>query len=335
MQQRHEVDLAKYETKVQALKDSYEQSSAQLMRAEASLTKRKEERSKIELQIEESKQSKAQSRQEMETYLYRRDELEEELNVRRERVSGILDDLKKVEDELKIARKQQSDLQTGKAKTHGEIERLRTVIKGILEQAQEKYQINLMDHKIDYDGDFDVASTQRRVAKLRSEIESLGGINMVAIDEYKRLSDRYEFITTQKEEVSGSILLLEEAITEIEDTSREKFTAIFETVNKNFTELFPILFPGGEARLQLVEGEDILNAGVEIMVRMPGKTPRSMTLYSGGEKALTAISLYSHYSRLSRRHSAFWMRLMLLLMKRTLVVTTKCSRPYLTGSNLS
>lgn len=291
MKQQHEVDLAKHETKVQALKDSYEQSSGQLMRAEASLTKRKEERSKIELQIEESTKQKAQSRQEMETYLYRRDELEEELNVRRERSSGILDDLKKVEDELKEARKKHSELQMGKTKTHGEIDKLRTQVKGVLEQASEKYQINLMDHKVDYDAEFDVASTQRRVQKLRNEIESLGGINMVAIDEYNRLSERYEFISTQKEEVSGSILLLEEAITEIEDTSREKFAVIFETVNKNFTELFPILFPGGEARLQLVEGEDILNAGVEIMVRMPGKTPRSMTLYSGGEKALTAISL--------------------------------------------
>ncbi|SMF66647.1 chromosome segregation protein SMC [Pseudobacteriovorax antillogorgiicola] len=291
MQQRHEVDLAKYETKVQALKDSHEQSSAQLMRSEASLTKRKDERVKIETQIEDAEKQKAQSRQEMESYLYRRDELEEELNVRRERSSGILDELKAVEDQLKEARKKQSTLQTDKAKTHGEIERLRTVVKGLLEQAQEKYQINLMDHKIDYQADFDAESVQKEVQSLRAQIEALGGINMVAIDEYKRLKERYEFIQSQKEEVSGSILLLEEAISEIEDTSREKFAAIFETVNHNFTELFPILFPGGEAKLQLVEGEDILNAGVEIMVRMPGKTPRSMTLYSGGEKALTAISL--------------------------------------------
>ena len=291
MQQRHEVDLAKYETKVQGLKDSYEQSSSQLMRSEASLTRRKEERTKIEEQIEESGKQKAQSRQEMEAYLYRRDELEEELNVRRERSSGILGDLNKVEEELKEARKKQSSLLTSKAKTHGEIEKLRTIVKGVLEQAQEKYQLNLMDEKIEYDPDFDPSSVQRRISKIRNDIEGLGAINMVAIDEYKRLSERYEFITTQKEEVSGSILLLEEAITEIEDTSREKFAAIFETVNANFTELFPILFPGGEASLQLVEGEDILNAGVEIMVRMPGKTPRSMTLYSGGEKALTAISL--------------------------------------------
>jgi chromosome segregation protein len=118
----------------------------------------------------------------------------------------------------------------------------------------------------------------------------MGGVNMVAVEEYERISKRHEFIDAQKEEVLGSILLLQEAIDEIEETSKEKFLSTFEVVNQNFIELFPILFPGGEARLELTS-EDALTAGVEIMVRMPGKKPRSMTLYSGGEKALTAISL--------------------------------------------
>ena len=116
---------------------------------------------------------------------------------------------------------------------------------------------------------------------------------MMAIEEYEKLMERYEFLTGQKEEVIGSIMLLEEAISEIEETSREKFLATFHVINKNFQELFPVLFPTGEAKLELKEAEDgdVLNAGVEIMVRMPGKKPRSMNLYSGGEKALTAISL--------------------------------------------
>lgn len=291
MKQGYEIDLAKFETKVQALKNACEQSSEQLDRVTQTKSLRTAERAKIEVRIEESINQRAINRQEMEAYLYRRDELEEELNVRREKSSDILDELKSVEDGLKQKRKSHAETVNAKIKDQGEMERLRTVVKGLIEQAQEKYQVELIDYRIDIDPDFDGKKSQKKVQSLREKIEDLGGINMVAIEEYKRLKERYDFIQSQKDEVEGSILLLEEAISEIEDTSREKFSAIFEVVNKNFAELFPILFPGGEARLQLQEDEDVLNAGVEIMVRMPGKTPRSMTLYSGGEKALTAISL--------------------------------------------
>ena len=74
---------------------------------------------------------------------------------------------------------------------------------------------------------------------------------MMAIEEYEKLMERYEFLTGQKEEVIGSIMLLEEAISEIEETSREKFLATFHVINKNFQELFPVLFPTGEAKLEL------------------------------------------------------------------------------------
>jgi chromosome segregation protein len=141
------------------------------------------------------------------------------------------------------------------------------------------------------DESFSSEVVTKEVQSLRRKVDGLGAINMVAIEEYERLSERYEFIQAQKEEVTGSILLLEEAISEIEETSKEKFKSTFEVINENFQSLFPILFPGGEARLELTDPDNILEGGVEIMVRMPGKTRRSMTLYSGGEKALTAISL--------------------------------------------
>ena len=78
---------------------------------------------------------------------------------------------------------------------------------------------------------------------MKSKIDGLGAINMMAIEEYEQLMERYEFLTGQKEEVIGSIMLLEEAISEIEETSKEKFLATFHVVNENFQELFPVLFP--------------------------------------------------------------------------------------------
>ena len=291
MVQAREIEFGRLEAKVAGLKDTLAQATAQLERSEGGFEKRQNERLKIEEDIKKAEDQKALSHQEMEAYLGRRDVLEEELTVRREKSSDILEALKAVETELKEERKREASLNTDLVKNNAEIEKLRTASKDILAQAEEKYQIDLMNESIAYDPDFDAAENQKRASSLKGQISGLGAINMVAIEEYKRLSERYEFITLQREEVLSSILLLEEAICEIEETSKEKFESIFAVVNQNFQELFPILFPGGEAKLELTDQEDMLNAGVEIMVRMPGKMPRNMTLYSGGEKALTAISL--------------------------------------------
>ena len=291
MVQAREVESGRLEAKVAGLKDTLAQSSAQLERAEGGFTKRQDERLKIEEDLKKAEDQKALAHQEMEGYLGRRDVLEEELNVRREKSSDILEALKEVETALKETRKTESELNTNLVRQAADIEKLRTASKDILEQAAEKYDTDLMSETIVFDPEFDASENQKKVSTLKGQITSLGAINMIAIEEYKRLSDRYEFIHGQREEVLSSILLLEEAISEIEETSKEKFSSIFEVVNQNFQELFPILFPGGEAKLELTDENDMLNAGVEIMVRMPGKMPRNMTLYSGGEKALTAISL--------------------------------------------
>ncbi len=289
--QRHQLELAKLETQSENLKANFAQNQERLQRLEATVNRRQQERQAIEVQIETAQTRKAQAHQEMETYLLRREELEEELQVRREKSADLVNAIREQEISLKKLRSEQDSLQKNHSQNRIEVERLREASKALLEQAEEKYHVNLLEYKLDYQSDFSPDDVSKQVQTLRRKIESLGGINMVAIDEYERLSERHQFITAQREEVFGSILLLEEAIAEIEETSRERFLGTFDTINENFQSLFPILFPGGEARLELSDREDVLNAGVEIMVRMPGKTPRSMTLYSGGEKALTAISL--------------------------------------------
>ena len=114
---------------------------------------------------------------------------------------------------------------------------------------------------------------------------------MMAIEEYDGLMERHTFITAQREEVLNSINLIEDALEEIEETSKKKFLETFHAIDAEFSNLFPILFTGGTGRLELNMPDDPLNSGVEILVRLPGKKAQRMTLLSGGEKALTAISL--------------------------------------------
>ena len=288
--QARQLELAKVEMRSQGTQESLEQTRSQMTRLQANLAKRYEERSRIELEISTAETTQIQGTQEIEVYILRREELEEALAVRREHSAGVFEELRVVEGRLKEARDQQMEIQRQKSKKTVELERLKTVSRSLLDQAQEKYQVDLMSHPHVDDPEFDGDKTTRELNKLRTSLEGMGAINMVAVEQYEKISGRNEFIQAQKEEVLGSILLLEEAIEEIMETSKDKFLTTFEIVNQNFMELFPILFPTGEARLELTS-EDAMTAGVEIMVRMPGKKPRSMNLYSGGEKALTAISL--------------------------------------------
>ncbi|MDQ3230704.1 MAG: hypothetical protein M3Q07_02705, partial [Pseudobdellovibrionaceae bacterium] len=288
--QQRQLELAKFETRSQSNRENLEQSRQQLHKLQSNISKRYEEKNRLEVELEQSEINQAHATQEIEVYIRRREELEGQLAERRELSAGVLEELRVIESRLREARDRQMEIQRSKSKKSVELERLKQVSRGILYQAKEKYQIDLMTHEFVEDPNFDADKTTREISKFRGQLETMGGVNMVAVEEYERISKRHEFIDAQKEEVLGSILLLQEAIDEIEETSKEKFLSTFEVVNKNFIELFPILFPGGEARLELTS-EDALTAGVEIMVRMPGKKPRSMTLYSGGEKALTAISL--------------------------------------------
>ncbi|MEY3900875.1 MAG: chromosome segregation protein, partial [Pseudomonadota bacterium] len=119
----------------------------------------------------------------------------------------------------------------------------------------------------------------------------LGAVNERAVDEYREAEGRRLLLVQQKADIESSVQELYKAIAEIEETTKTRFAAIYEQVNNEFVKIFPVLFPGGNAKLQLLKPEDMLTTGVEIMVQLPGKRMQNMSLFSGGEKALTAISL--------------------------------------------
>ena len=114
---------------------------------------------------------------------------------------------------------------------------------------------------------------------------------MMAIEEHDKISERVIFLGEQKEEIVSAIDILNTAIEEIEDNSKQRFIQTFETLNREFSRLFPILFPNGDAHLKLCDPEEILTTGVDIIVRLPGKAQQNMRLFSGGERSLTAIEL--------------------------------------------
>lgn len=137
----------------------------------------------------------------------------------------------------------------------------------------------------------DPETGKQRATTLRQRIENLGKINMVAIEEFAEISKRHEYLFIQRQDVADGISQLRDAIDKIDRESRHRFAEAYTAVNEAFKKTFPILFGGGNAELRLTLPDNLLETGVEIVAQPPGKKLQSVTLLSGGEKALTAVSL--------------------------------------------
>lgn len=132
---------------------------------------------------------------------------------------------------------------------------------------------------------------ERRLAQLRSERERLGAVNLRADEELSGISTRRAELIAERDDLAEAITRLRQAIGALNREGRERLLAAFEVVDGHFRRLFSVLFGGGAAELTLVDSEDPLEAGLEILARPPGKKPQVMTLLSGGEQALTATAL--------------------------------------------
>ncbi len=137
----------------------------------------------------------------------------------------------------------------------------------------------------------DWASVKSEVDALRQRLNSMGAVNLVAIEEYAELKQRYDFLKGQCDDLNNAKTELLSAIDEINRTSQEQFAITFEQIKKNFKYTFDTLFGGGKANLELIAEEDILESGIEITAQPPGTKLKSITLLSGGQKTLTAVAL--------------------------------------------
>jgi chromosome segregation protein len=137
----------------------------------------------------------------------------------------------------------------------------------------------------------DLDDIEARLERYRQERERLGGVNLRADEEAREIGQRRDQLVAERDDLVAAIHRLRQGIGSLNREGRERLLAAFGTVNAHFQRLFTHLFGGGEAELQLTESEDPLEAGLEIIARPPGKKPQIMTLLSGGEQALTALSL--------------------------------------------
>jgi chromosome segregation protein len=162
----------------------------------------------------------------------------------------------------------------------------------LIEANHERHRIDIRKVLTDYhDRALPDEGVIGRVDELRRVVERMGEINLMAIEEYEERSQRYEYLAAQKLDLESALEQLDKAIRQMNRQSRVLFKETFEEVNERFKKMFPRMFGGGKAELKLTETEDLLEAGIEIIAQPPGKKLTSIELMSGGEKALTAVSL--------------------------------------------
>ncbi len=142
------------------------------------------------------------------------------------------------------------------------------------------------------------APLQGDITRIGNAMAELGAINMAALEELTVSQERKQFLDAQSADLAAALETLENAIRKIDRETRALMQSTFDAVNRHFSEMFPALFAGGEAKL-LMTGEEILDCGVQVMARPPGKKNSTIQLLSGGEKALTAISLVFSFFQLN------------------------------------
>jgi chromosome segregation protein len=218
-------------------------------------------------------------------------ELEEKLQNERQRYREISKQLTEVDELIKELRPRAETCQEEKNRLQVTLTEKRLNLQHLADGVRDKYGADLGSVQAPDADATPVNELTIEIEELRARIERMGDVNMAAIGEYEELTTRFQFMNRQKEDLEKSIADLQQTIVKLNRVCRVRFKESFEEINQKFQSIFPRMFRGGKARLVLTDENDYLETGVDIVVQPPGKKLQSITLLSGGEKALTAVSL--------------------------------------------
>ena len=220
-----------------------------------------------------------------------RETIVNEINKLNTLVKDIQDEINTLEHEFKTSGSEYYKKQNELKELEIKVGRLDVKLDTLLNTLTEEYSITYDKAKRDYVLSLPINDARKKVNELKKIINELGLVNLGAIDEYERVKTRYEFLNNQKNDLFKAENTLLEIIKEMDIVMTSEFNSTFKQIQIEFKKVFKELFNGGDAELKLTNPDDVLNTGIEIIALPPGKKLTSISLLSGGEKALTAISL--------------------------------------------
>lgn len=288
--QGHKVSLAE---QIERLKHQQEKTSSLKQQLADSEAQHKKVASELDnlLEIEQSKESEETIEQHINDNTTAKQSVLNAIEQRRIERNERLQKVSKQEAELKENHQQHQALQESIQKKEVKTNRMDVDLENRLSQLQTDYEMTYERAIEVYEKCNHIEETKTAVESLKKEISDLGTVNLGAVDEYKRISERFNFLTIQKEDLVTAKQALYTAIAEMDEEMERLFTETFDQIREEFSIVFTELFGGGVAELKLTDPTNILHTGVDIVAQPPGKKLQNLSLLSGGERALTAIAL--------------------------------------------
>lgn len=219
-----------------------------------------------------------------------RDMLTEEIKSKREMRMAYANENEALDVELRTIRKDQKDIQNAINENTIKATKLETMLNNYLTRLNDEYHMTYEFAVEQYQEEINVEQAKEEVYDLRTQIKRLGNVNLDAIEEYKVISERYENMNTQRIDLLEAQDRILAAIKEMDEIMVTRFSETFEKINVEFNHVFRSLFGGGKAKIKYSDPTNILETGIDIDVQPPGKAVQNISLFSGGEKALIAIS---------------------------------------------
>ena len=199
-------------------------------------------------------------------------------------------DAEQLENQIRLVRREMNSKQSQIHNYEMEIVKVKTQLENALNRLSTDYEMTY-EYALTKKEDVEIESAKEEVIQLRQAISRLGNINLDAPNEYKEVKERFDFMTSQKEDLEKASQQILAAIDEMDQTMISQFTEMFNKINAELDGVFKAMFGGGRASLSMVDPDDVLNTGIDIDVQPPGKMVKNIQTFSGGEKALIAISV--------------------------------------------
>lgn len=199
-------------------------------------------------------------------------------------------DAEQLENQIRLVRREMNSKQSQIHNYEMEIVKVKTQLENALNRLSTDYEMTY-EYALTKKEDVEIESAKEEVIQLRQAISRLGNINLDAPNEYKEVKERFDFMTSQKEDLEKASQQILAAIDEMDQTMISQFTDMFNKINAELDGVFKAMFGGGRASLSMVDPDDVLNTGIDIDVQPPGKMVKNIQTFSGGEKALIAISV--------------------------------------------
>lgn len=217
--------------------------------------------------------------------------IEKDIKLYKSKRDDLIDEINLIEKKVKESNSNYNYYNNELKNKEVKLGKIEVKLDNLLSELNNEYNLTYEAASINYNLELDKEIAREKVSTLKKELNSLGNVNIGSIEEYERVSTRYEFLIHQKNDLEAASGELKNIIADMDNIMVDRFSNSFESIKKEFSKIFKLMFKGGRGELVLSDPNDLLNTGVDIIAIPPGKKINSPVLLSGGEKALTAICL--------------------------------------------